>query len=723
MSKKDSELRAFVSEHRDVLLQLLHDAGERAIGTSGSPLQSIAKLLASHGLAPLARQLDALLARADATDRAEGDEAARALIRESIGQHQRMAPPPSMAVPEDMGPPPPPPPPPPPYAPAPAPASAARSAAKPTARAKPPMRGGDLTLGAERGGGAGGRAAEPVRAKPSPGKTPEAAEIRYLVAAIDGHQADQPLELEKYVLEVSVELEKSGDAATRFLDAGITHGENEESITLMVQVTSEDFVVSQKSALPLELPRRGPSDGKARFDVKPKAVGRGTLTINVHKDGNFLLQMELAYSIGAAAAAPVEKKVHGRTLTSAAQLRKRDLGMTIKPVQGGYECVVRGSTYTSVVLKIDEVRLADAIQVARDAMLAVVKQREDGVAVFQTGAELEITAAKPEGSRVSAAAEKQALATLARAGGALFQVLFAGKKAGADEKAIGELLKKCALRSDERLTLQIVAEKFPVPWGVLYLGSIAEDATLSWDDFLGMRCIIEQIPLQTDMLVDDSAIPSDHPGLAVGVNVNESIDAQFSLNVVKRQLDFWNAQKKAAGKRLTFTERSSRADVLKALSGRATDQLMYLYCHAETNGPQDPGGITGSCLVFTGDERITLADLDAESADLPALAGNPLVFINACESGELRPEFYDGFIPYFMSKGARGVIGTECQTPAIFATEWALRFFPRFLGGEPLGELFLDLRREFLQRHGNPLGLLYNVYCDGDTQVQPGLTL
>jgi hypothetical protein len=149
---------------------------------------------------------------------------------------------------------------------------------------------------------------------------------------------------------------------------------------------------------------------------------------------------------------------------------------------------------------------------------------------------------------------------------------------------------------------------------------------------------------------------------------------------------------------------------------------MYLYCHAVTNGPEDPGGITASHFVFTNDEELSLAELDAEAAELPALPGSPLVFINACESGELRPEFYDGFIPYFMSKGARGVIGTECQTPAIFATEWAMRFFPRFLSGEPLGELFYDLRREFLDQHGNPLGLLYNVYCDGDTRVQPGLT-
>jgi hypothetical protein len=715
MSKKQSGLRKFLAEHQAVLVQMFGDvSAEEVDALLEAPLATLVGLLARRGLAPLSKQLAALVAGAGATEREEGDEETRELMRGS--------------VPSLIPPPPPPPeseappvrsPAPPPSAPAAA-APSARPAPKHTARAKPPMRGGDVLLGAE----PPPRVARGItRAKPPEKTDDEKPEVRYLVAGIAGHENDEPLELKKYVLEVSVELEKSGDAATRFLDAGVTHAAGEESITLMVQVTSEDFVVSQKTAMALELPRRGPSDGKARFDVKPKAEGRGTLTINVHKDGNFLLQMEVAYSIGAAAAAPVEKKVHGRTLTSAAQLRKRDLGMTINPAAGGYECIVRGSTYTSVILKIDEARLADAIRVARDAMLGVVKQREDGVAVFQGGAEFATSDANPQGTRVSSAAETKALTTLARAGGALFQVLFAGRKAGADEKAIGELLKKCALRSDKQLTLQIVAERFPVPWGVLYLGSIAEDAELSWDNFLGLRCIIEQIPLKADSIVDDSDIPSDHPALVVGVNVNESIDSQFSLDVVKRQLDFWNDEAKAAGSRLTFATRTSRGEVLKALSGHAPDQLMYLYCHAETNGPDDPGGISGSCFVFTGDERITLADLDAEAANLPALPGNPLVFINACESGELRPEFYDGFIPYFMSKGARGVIGTECQTPAIFATEWALRFFPRFLAGEPIGELFLGLRREFLERHGNPLGLLYNVYCDGDTQVQPGLTL
>jgi hypothetical protein len=64
------------------------------------------------------------------------------------------------------------------------------------------------------------------------------------------------------------------------------------------------------------------------------------------------------------------------------------------------------------------------------------------------------------------------------------------------------------------------------------------------------------------------------------------------------------------------------------------------------------------------------------------------------------------------------VIGTECDTPAYFAMDWAHHFFERFLGGQPLGETVLGLRQHYLA-HGNPLGLLYAVHCDTDTIVDP----
>jgi hypothetical protein len=133
------------------------------------------------------------------------------------------------------------------------------------------------------------------------------------------------------------------------------------------------------------------------------------------------------------------------------------------------------------------------------------------------------------------------------------------------------------------------------------------------------------------------------------------------------------------------------------------------------------GGPDASTLVLSGDQPLTLGDLHLLAPLKTILPGAPLVFINACESAELSPLFYDGFVPYFMAKGARGVIGTECATPALFAAEWARRFFDRFLAGESLGQIFLDLRREFYYEHNNLLGLLYALYVDGDTQIVPGV--
>lgn len=584
----------------------------------------------------------------------------------------------------------------------------------PIPMAPPPMEGGGL-LGDD--AHTGQMAAPPSFEPPGDdsggeGDDDQPDEPRYLNTQIAGHVRDEPLTPKTdYVLEVFIGLQREGEASTQVPSAAVLFSKDEDTIELTVQVTSREFTVDQAS-LPLKLPRHGASK-KARFDITPLAAGRGTLTISVSKNGNFLLQMEVSYSIGAAAAAePTTQRVNGRAINSAEQLQKRELGLTITPALNGYDCEVRGATHTKVLLPLTEAELADAVKSARDALLAVIGMRDDKRAlVFQSG----IT--------IDADSQAKALLLLARAGAALFRALFYGPKAGKDVRDIGDLIRRLATKQNRQLTLQVVAHQFPVPWGMLYMGSDAEGQVLDWNFFLGMRHVIEVIPLQTDMLVDDTVIVSDEPKLSVSVNVNAGIDAQMKTNVVARQVKYWNDGATTAGARLGLAQRSTRKEVLDALRGKSGDQLMYFYCHAVTNGVNDPGGIKGSYLVFTNDEHLSVDDLDREAPMRDALPGNPLVFINACESGELRPEFYDGFIPYFMAKGARGVVGTECKTPAIFATEWALEFFPRFLGGEKLGELFLDLRRNFTRQYGNPLGLVYAVYCDGDTQVQPGVTI
>jgi hypothetical protein len=255
---------------------------------------------------------------------------------------------------------------------------------------------------------------------------------------------------------------------------------------------------------------------------------------------------------------------------------------------------------------------------------------------------------------------------------------------------------------------------------MLYLGDAAEGAELNWNYFLGMRHIVEQLPLQPSMNTRDSKIPSK-PKLAVSVNVNRSIDnpAKGITLVAGHQQHWTDLSATRAG--LTLVSRTTKTEVVRALADASTgDQVVYFYCHATASAQNSQDPDTAEITMGTND-RATLTDLRLDAPTSVQLAGNPLVFINACESADLSPLFYNGFVLYFMAKGARGVIGTECKTPALFAVEWANAFFDRFLDGAPIDEAVLALRQEFLGAHGNPLGLIYAVHCAANTRIVPAL--
>ena len=153
------------------------------------------------------------------------------------------------------------------------------------------------------------------------------------------------------------------------------------------------------------------------------------------------------------------------------------------------------------VLPITAAELNAATTAARQAMMSVITSVHDGVPVFQTGIDI-----PPE-------AEDKALRTLARAGASLFQRLFLHDAAGNDARAIGEWLRDNAMDPGVRLTVQIIADHAPLPWAMLYLGDAASTARLDWDSFLGMRHVIEQLPLQQSLRTRTNEIPSK-PSLA-----------------------------------------------------------------------------------------------------------------------------------------------------------------------------------------------------------------
>ena len=549
------------------------------------------------------------------------------------------------------------------------------------------------------------------RSAPDPPLAPAqtAAPERWVNVGLEDAARDEILRVgSSYTLAIDIDEAQHGVASTAFaaFHEQSLFPEGVDEVALTVQLDSADFRIDDPIRT-LRLPRSGRSRNKARFDITPLHDGPSKVTATLHKDGNFLQNIVVTFSVGGDRAVPVESTARGRPPSAASVLKPRDIGVSLSLAGDGYDCTVWGEVAARARLPLQPAYLASAIDALRGELMKVVMHQDaNGDYVFQTGID------------IPAADRDFALTTMARAGALLFQKVFFGPRAGADAKSVGNYLREAAVDGTRTLKLQVVAETAPIPWGLLYTGDASTGAELDWNLFIGMRHIVEEIPLQTTLAITDSAIASE-PRLAVSVNVNTGIDAQLGVTVVADQQKYWST---AATKRqrIGVTSRATRADVVNALKNAATDdQLLYFYCHAESAGLADPGGPDASALVLS-DAKLTLGDLAVEAPlTSTPLAGKPLVFINACESAELSPAFYDGFVPYFMARGARGVIGTQCKTPALFAAEWAERFFDRFLAGEAIGDAFLGLRREFLEQHGNPLGLLYAVHCDGDTRIEP----
>jgi hypothetical protein len=571
-------------------------------------------------------------------------------------------PPASMPAP---GPPPPPPPPPP--------------APPVTSFVPPPTMESADDLGAASGGG-------PVAAERR--EEPPPAEMVQTWLNAEVHGGYETLQAgEEYILGISFG-ERSATAAGAAPTA-IPFAPTQTAVDLSVQLVSTDFEVPPLPQL-IRVTRDGRSIGEVLFPCKPLHAGPSKLSVLVDVEGNFLQRLELEFDVGTST--PVQTTNFGRPAGAATSLAPRTASMQFMPATGGYDLFVKGVTDHEVFIQITEDELAARIEGVREALLKTVKDPTFAL-------ELDI----PPNLAASA------LKDLAFAGFRLYQAIFGGPFASEELKSVGRWLRESL--SDDVTTLQVVSRGFPVPWALMYLTDRFADDHLDWGDFIGMRHIVEQVPMREISTVPPVTTIASTPDLSVRVLYNDGIDAQMPSHPVAAQRTYWESRA------VTLGEGTKIDDLKAALGTTATDKVLYLYCHAVASDKDSDD----SYLVMTGDQRITLGELAVYAPIDDQLPSHPLVVINACESGDLSPIFYDGFVPYFLAKGARGVIGTECKTPGRFASEWAIAFFDRFFAGEPLGDAVLALRRDFLEKHGNPLGLLYGVHCDTDTRVDPAL--
>ncbi|MFG1375758.1 hypothetical protein [Xanthobacter autotrophicus] len=102
------------------------------------------------------------------------------------------------------------------------------------------------------------------------------------------------------------------------------------------------------------------------------------------------------------------------------------------------------------------------------------------------------------------------------------------------------------------------------------------------------------------------------------------------------------------------------------------------------------------------------------------LADAPILFLNTCQSAQLWNGVENSFVSFFLSRGARAIIGSEATIPAVFADRFGCEVMRRVFLGETIGEAVRQARLTLLRESRNPLGLCYSVYGAGDARlIQP----
>jgi CHAT domain-containing protein len=394
------------------------------------------------------------------------------------------------------------------------------------------------------------------------------------------------------------------------------------------------------------------------------------------------------------------------TLAAPAREHDQQVNLIIIKEPAGYKFIAQNGGVKRASINLSEAQIDEMIGQARTALRELVYKLVNGEYVYQKAD----TTIAPE-------VHAEALKVLARVGVGLYNKLFYSPGTSGDANAMGDLLRQVS-QEQKSLHIKIVAERFIFPWTLLYDREYFGDdnETVEPEGFWGFKHTVEYAPEFTSAtpINFNPQIKAEGP-LQFAFLANTTIDGQLGIPVIQEQQQF---VKTLQG--INLTQYTTRQELYSLLRNKDTPiQLLYIYCHAVSNLPGEKGGVSGSKLLLS-DGAATLSDLELRApARGPIIQAAPLIFLNACQGAELSPYLYDGLVPYLISRGARGVIGTEVDTPALFAAEFAREFLTRFIAGdETLGELLLDLRRKYLQEKNNIMGLVYALYSSGDVVVQ-----
>jgi HEAT repeat protein len=340
--------------------------------------------------------------------------------------------------------------------------------------------------------------------------------------------------------------------------------------------------------------------------------------------------------------------------------------------------------------------------------------------------------------------------SLAKAGRNLWIKLFQLDSDNSMHK-IGEWLEDNPLQKGAIIQVSLAenATDFVFPWALIYDRKVPrKDELPDPEGFWGLRYCIEQ------------QLPNQNKGTDKPVQVQDKLRVGFMLweefrnaNMQKALMENWircNPDKLEI-----TTPPITDADDCYALLEDCDADILYFYTHGYTRHRQADIGVEENLQLFTSRyERLKEDDprrelwkflyesvkqdkfepdrswielsygrlyLDELYDDIESKLGSkPLVFLNMCESAQITPSLSDSFIHFFINRGAKGVIGTECPMTVEFAHPFSEKFLGDLLAGETVGNALLNARYHFIKLK-NPLGLAYTLFGSATTCFKPAI--
>jgi hypothetical protein len=303
---------------------------------------------------------------------------------------------------------------------------------------------------------------------------------------------------------------------------------------------------------------------------------------------------------------------------------------------------------------------------------------------------------------------------LAEAGYKLFQLLFLVGDPLLRE--VGEAL--TSILHDGRHVITVQSDSLFVPWWMLYTPppgyenfDTDEDMPVPWEGFWGYSHLVEhnfkRAPARKPCITIDGA------GITAGVNVDRNLDETFpETPCVAPVISMFQSTTAA-----TIVRESKRRLAGDIKSPNYGDHIMYFGCH----------GIGVSSVVEPSQAHVRLTDMQAiRSTDFKVwlnqtpLHTTPIVFINACQGGQMSSLFYTAFGNELISRGANSLIGSQIDIPPAFAVEYAKAFFMEFgssqatrsgdTGPVRAGDVFHRIANMGVTQNRNPLGLTMSLY-------------